>query len=119
MAAGRRTLCRIARLHCHGVPTEVATLSIKIAGIDFDNVFYDRECDVLYMHVGEPSSAADFDASPEGHALRFDAHGRLVGITLLNPRWLMSHGEPIVVTLPQPQTVTIDPEILSPVLSAA
>jgi hypothetical protein len=28
----------------------------------------------------------DFDESPEGHALRFDADGQLVGITLVRPR---------------------------------
>lgn len=94
-------------------------MSITIAGTTFDNIDYDTEGDVLYLRVGEPSTAVDFDESPEGHALRFDAHGRLVGITLVNPRWLMSHGEPIVVTLPQPQRVTIEPEVLSPALSAA
>ena len=36
----------------------------------FDNNFYDREVDVLYLHVGEPSIAVDFDETAEGDALR-------------------------------------------------
>ncbi len=53
----------------HGVPTQIAT-TVKIAGIEFDRVVYDREADVLYLHVGDPSSAVDFDGAPEGHATR-------------------------------------------------
>jgi len=92
---------------------------IIIGDITFDNVFYDREADVLYLHVGEPSSAVGFDESPEGHHLRFDAQGRLVGITLVSPRWLIAHDDGVVVTLPHPRRVTIEAATLSPVLSAA
>ena len=92
-------------------------MNISIAGITFDNIEYDSDGDVLYLHVGDPSTAVDFDESPEGHALRYDENGRLVGITLVRPRWLMSLGQPIVVTLPQ--QVTIQPETLTPALTAA
>jgi hypothetical protein len=43
---------------------------VKLAGIVFDRVLYDREADVLYLHVGDPSTAVDWDEAPEGHALR-------------------------------------------------
>jgi uncharacterized protein YuzE len=56
-------------------------VSITIGGTTFDRVSYDSDADVLYLHVGDPSSAVDFDESPEGHALRFDSTGRLVGVT--------------------------------------
>ena len=94
-------------------------MSITIAGVTFDEVFYDRDADVLYLHVGDPSSAVDFDESPEGHALRFDARGQLVGITLVDPAALIARGEPVVVTLAAPERVTVDPEALSPLLNAA
>lgn len=45
-------------------------MSIEIAGTTFDRVEYDAEADVLYLHHGEPCTAVEFDASPEGHALR-------------------------------------------------
>ena len=54
-------------------------MSIRFADIEFDRVDYDREVDVLYLHAGDPSNAADWDESPEGHGLSFDANGRLVG----------------------------------------
>ncbi len=44
----------------------------------------DADADVLYLHVGDPEGAVDFDESPEGHHVRFDADGSL--ITLLHLR---------------------------------
>ena len=58
-------------------------MTITIGSATFDNVFYDQDVDVLYLHVGDPSTAVDFDESPEGHALRFDVEGRLVGVTIV------------------------------------
>jgi hypothetical protein len=69
--------------------------------------------------VGDPTTAVDFDESPEGHALRFDAQRRLVGLTLVRPRHLLDRGHPIVVTVPRPEPVTIDAATLSRVLTAA
>jgi len=40
-------------------------MTITIGPFTFDNVFYDAEVDVLYLHKGDPSSAAAFDESPE------------------------------------------------------
>ena len=45
----------------------------------FDNNFYDCEVDVLYLHVGGPSTAVDFDGTAEGDATRYGPDGRLVG----------------------------------------
>ncbi len=47
-------------------------MTITIGSTTFENVLYDAEVDVLYVHKGDPSTAVDFDESPEGHALRFD-----------------------------------------------
>lgn len=82
-------------------------MSITVGDITFDNVSYDAEADVLYLHVGKPAQAVDFDESPEGHALRFDSEGKLVGITIVNARALLESENPIVVTFPE--RVTIDP----------
>ena len=57
---------------------------------------------MLYLHVGDPATAVDFDASPEGHALRYDAAGRLVGLTLVHARRLLARDGRITVTLPPP-----------------
>jgi uncharacterized protein YuzE len=92
-------------------------MSVTIGGITFDRVDYDREGDVLYLDVGDPGAVADFDESPEGHGLRFDAAGRLVGLTMVNVRWMMERGEPITVTVPIPEPV--DSAELAAVIDAA
>jgi uncharacterized protein YuzE len=76
---------------------------ITIGGVTFDRVVYDREGDVLYLHVGDPTTAVDFAESPEGHALRYDAAGRLVGLTIVHARQLLARNGRITVTLPPPQ----------------
>jgi YD repeat-containing protein len=76
-------------------------VSVRVAGIEFDKVAYYRGEDVLYLHVGDPAGAVDFDESPEGHHLRYDPEGRLVGITIVNARWLLEQDGRIVVTLPE------------------
>ena len=67
------------------------------AGIAFDNVFYDRGADVLYLHTGDPATAVDFDETADGHALRFDRSGALVGVTVVGARELADAGDRVVV----------------------
>jgi uncharacterized protein YuzE len=82
----------------------MATTEPKITLGDtvFDRVVYDRDADVLYLHVGDPQRAVDFDESPEGHALRYDATGHLVGVTIVNARRLIESEGALSVTLPTP-----------------
>ena len=90
---------------------------ITIGAILFDRVRYDREADVLYLHVGDPSSAVDFDESPEGHHLRFDSDGRLVGVTMVGVGRDLEAGRQITVTVPE--RVEVDSQVLLGVLHAA
>jgi len=46
------------------------------------------------------SESVDFDESTEGHHLRWDAHGQLVGITILNARRHLERDGKITVSLP-------------------
>ena len=92
-------------------------MSVTIGGTTFDRVSYDSEADVLSLHVGDPSSAVDFDESPEGHALRFDSDGRLVGVTIVMARRLLQQGDPITITVPQ--RLAIDPAALAPAIDSA
>ena len=91
-------------------------MNVKIAGIEFDNVFYDGDRDVLYLHVGDPGTAVDFDGSPEGHHIRYGPDGAIVGLTILNAKLLLAEDGEIVVTLPE-QTIRMSD--LSDVLAAA
>jgi uncharacterized protein YuzE len=76
-------------------------MTITIGSSTFDNVLYDADVDVLYLHIGDPSTAVDFDESPEGHALRFDAEGRLVGVTIVNAKSLIDREGEIAITVPE------------------
>ena len=72
---------------------------------------------MLYLHVGDPSTATEFDGVPKGRQGargRYAADGSLVGITLLSPRWLLEHDGEIVLTLPER---TIRATDLGPVLA--
>lgn len=83
-------------------------MTVRIGELEFDRVSYYAEGDVLYLHMGDPKSAVEFDASPEGHHLRYGADGKLVGITILNPRWLLEHEGVVVITLPDRRLETRD-----------
>ncbi len=92
-------------------------MSITIGKTTFDRVRYDADADVLYLHIGDPARAVDFDESPEGHALRYDVEGTLVGITLVSAKALLDRATPITITIAE--RVTIDPETLAPAVQSA
>ena len=94
-------------------------MTVQIGNHIFDRVHYDAEGDVLYLHRGDPATAVEFDASPEGHALRFDRHGDLVGVTIINARWLLDHDGAITLTIPTPERLRLAPEQLHDALAAA
>ena len=44
--------------------------------------------DLLYLHIGQRQAAADSEQTPEGHVLCFDAAGKIIGLTIINAKWL-------------------------------
>lgn len=83
-------------------------MSVKIAGIEFDNNIYDRDADILYLHVGEPSTAVDWDATAEGDHTRYGPDGSLVGITILNARWRLERDGKLEFTFPEQRVQATD-----------
>lgn len=75
-------------------------MSITIDGIDFDHHSYDERGDVLYLSIGKPQIAAETDATPEGHAVDFDADDNVIGMVLVNVRWLMDRDGELRITWP-------------------
>lgn len=75
-------------------------MSVTVGETTFDRVDYDADADVLYLHVGDPTDAETFEESPEGHALRFDGLGRLVGVTIVGARALIDATGALVITVP-------------------
>lgn len=83
-------------------------MTVTIGDITFDRVEYDADADALYLHVGDPDRAVDFDKTPEGHAVRFDREGNVVGLTLVRPKRLLERDGELHVTLPIPSDVPAD-----------
>jgi len=76
-------------------------MTVRIGSHAFDDVFFDRERDVLYMHKGRPTPAATTIPTPEGHAVMLDGSGAIIGITIVNARWLAERDGQIVITVPE------------------
>jgi uncharacterized protein YuzE len=95
----------------------VDAMTVKIGHLSFDHATYDEQGDVLYLHVGEPRAAADSEETPEGHVLRFAADGRVIGLTIINTKWLLDRDGGITVTLPE--QVHVQAAALEALLAAA
>jgi uncharacterized protein YuzE len=92
-------------------------MTVKIGNLTFDNATYDEQGDVLYLHVGDRQAAADSEETPEGHVLRFDSKGSIIGLTIINARWLLDRDGEIALTLPE--QVRVESATLEPLLVAA
>lgn len=73
----------------------------RIGSHEFDHERYDADGDVLYLSVGPPRSAASTFATPEGHAVRLDPDGTVIGLTIVNAKWLLDRDGKLVVTIPE------------------
>ena len=70
-------------------------MTVTIGSLTFDHASYDARGDVLYLHVGDPQEAAGSEETPEGHVLRFDADGEVIGLTIINAKWLLERDHAI------------------------
>ena len=64
-------------------------MTLRIGSEDFDRVVYDERADVLYLSVGEPREPASQEATKDGHLVRYDEDGKVIGITVVNVKWLI------------------------------
>jgi uncharacterized protein YuzE len=85
-------------------------MTVRMGDHEFDDVVYDAIGDVLYLHHGKPVPAAETFATPEGHAVMFDERAAIIGVTIVNAKWLMERDGRITVTTSK-KTETIDSEI--------
>lgn len=72
----------------------------RIGPHELDHVSYDAEGDVLYLRSGDPRPAADTFGTPEGHAVRLDENGKVIGITVVNAKWLIEREGKLRITIP-------------------
>jgi uncharacterized protein YuzE len=67
-------------------------VTVRVGPFEFDHVNYDERRDVLYLSIGEPREAADALVTPEGHVVRLDSENEVIGLTLINAKWLSDDG---------------------------
>ncbi len=75
-------------------------MNVKIDNLVFDRANYDADGDVLYLARGTTSSASDAALTPEGHGVRYDADGEVIGVTIINARRIIEHDGHLTITLP-------------------
>lgn len=95
----------------------MAAVNVRIGSLVFDHAAYDSEGDVLDLSIGPPQPA-EGEETPEGHSVRYaPGTNRIVGLTVLNARWLLERDGRLVVTLPE--RVEASAEDLAPALQPA
>jgi uncharacterized protein YuzE len=95
----------------------MATVRVKIGPYEFDHVAYDATGDVLYLRARQSRPAADTFGTPEGHAVRFDEDGDVIGITIVNAKWLLERDGKIGITVPE--VIETSADDLAPVLRSS
>ncbi len=70
---------------------------------------------MLYLARGESAEASDAALTPEGHGIRYDAEGRVMGVTIINARMLLDRDDHLTITLPH--EVQVDASDLAGALS--
>lgn len=88
--------------------------SIEIGGYVFDRADYDAEGDVLYLARGDREPASEAGLSPEGHGVRYGANGAVIGVTIINARFILRREGHITITLPH--EFRVDERALAPLL---
>jgi uncharacterized protein YuzE len=90
-------------------------MSVTIAGTTFDSHEYDYRGDVLYLSVGSPREAARTVATPEGHAVDYDESGAVIGMVLVNVRFVLERDGAVTVTVPPDRVVAaqIEPALVA------
>jgi uncharacterized protein YuzE len=84
---------------------------IHLGPYAFDNVDYDAENDVLYLSIGDPRPAHDMPETPEGHGVRYDENGVVIGVTIISARWWLERDGEIKVTFPEAPAIADTGEV--------
>lgn len=78
---------------------------------------YEPVGDVLYLSAPGDDKHGPAQETPEGHAVRLDAEGRITHLTALNAKWLLGrHGE-LIATLRDGRTLRLSREDLGSLIT--
>ncbi len=90
-------------------------MTVRIGNLTFDHATYDARGNVLYLHVGEQQPASESLGTPEGHAVRYNESGDVIGLTIVNARWLLDSDGKITITIPE--RIDVSADALAPALA--
>jgi uncharacterized protein YuzE len=76
----------------------IATVHVSAADLELTGS-YDPTGDVLYLSASGDDKRAPAQETPEGHAVRLDAQGRITHLTAINAKWLLDRDGELVATL--------------------
>ncbi len=76
-------------------------MTVHVGAYEFDRVSYDKHGDVLYLRRRREQGTTDTIGSPGGHAVRLDHHGEVIGITIVNAKWLSERESGLRITVPR------------------
>ena len=83
-------------------------MNVKIDGLTFQSANYDAGGDVLYLSRGDTDHASDAALTPEGHGVRYDDNGEVIGVTIINAQRIIQRDGHLTITLPHSVRVEAD-----------
>ena len=98
------------------VPLEVHPVNLTLGPATFGRLAYDPGAGVIHLQVNAGAPDVHVERCPEGHQVRFDAQGNLVGLSLVGAKGLVERGEPAVITATE--RIELGPQALATGLGA-
>jgi len=75
-----------------------ATVHVSASDLELAGT-YEETGDVLYLSAPDDDKTASAQETPEGHAVRLDATGRVTHISVINAKWLLERDGLLIATL--------------------
>lgn len=74
---------------------------------------YEPVGDVLYLSAAGDDKQGSAQETPEGHAVRIDAQGRITHLTAINAKWLLARDGELTATLRDGRRLRLSPDDLA------
>jgi hypothetical protein len=94
----------------------IATVHVSAADLELAGS-YDPTGDVLYLSAPSDDKNGPAQETPEGHAVRLDADGRITHLTAINAKWLLDRDGELVATLRDGRQLRLSPLDVDQLLS--
>lgn len=87
----------------------MTTATLRISSDDLELTgSYDTTGDVVYLSTPTDDKHAAAQETPEGHAVRLDADGRVTHVTIINAKWLLERDGDLTATLRDGRRLRLD-----------